>query len=44
MESEIGKPDHLKSGQKGAILPKTIKNPDKNIRILNGLDDSYRQS
>ena len=37
MESEIRKPNHLKSGQIAAILSKTNWNPDKNLCILNGL-------
>ena len=32
MGSEILKPNHLKSRQMAAILSKTIRNPDKNIR------------
>ena len=36
MGSKIRKPKHLKSRQMGAILLKTIWNPEKNVRILNG--------
>ena len=31
MGFEIWKPDHLKSGQMGAILSETIRNPDINV-------------
>ena len=37
MRSEIWKPNHLKLGQKAAILSQTICNLDKNVQILNGL-------
>ena len=41
MESEIRKPDHIKSGQMDAILSKTICNLDNSEQILNGWDYSY---
>ena len=40
MASELQKPNHLKSGQMAVILSKTIWNPDKNVWILNGCDQS----
>ena len=36
MESEIHKPNHLKSRKMAAILSKTIWNPNKNVQDLNG--------
>ena len=41
MGSEIQKPDLLKSSKLAAILSKTIWIPGKNIRFLNGWDQSH---